>query len=109
MTEMSTINIFNILNNLTELVNKNYIYKNSDLNSFEKNLARSLFETLENSIFSISEDFEEGELIDYYSNMSDSEIENDPEISDFENEIEEKKVWILPKFTEYLFHSFRNR
>jgi hypothetical protein len=89
---MSTINIFNILNNLTELVNKNYVYKNSDLNSVEKNLARSLFETLENSIFSISEDFEEGELIDYDSDMSDNEIESDPEISDFENETKEKKV-----------------
>ncbi len=92
MTRMSTINIFNILNNLTELVNKNYVYKNSDLNSVEKNLARSLFETLENSIFSISEDFEEGELIDYDSDMSDNEIESDPEISDFENETKEKKV-----------------
>lgn len=89
---MSIINIFNILNNLTELVNKNYVYKNSDLNSVEKNLARSLFETLENSIFSISEDFEEGELIDYDSDMSDNEIESDPEISDFENETKEKKV-----------------
>jgi hypothetical protein len=89
---MSTINIFNILNNLTELVNKNYVYKNSDLNSVEKNLARSLFETLENSIFSISEDFEEGELIDYDSDMSDNEIEIDPEISDFENETKEKEV-----------------
>lgn len=89
---MSTINIFNILNNLTELVNKNYVYKNSDLNSVEKNLARSLFETLENSIFSISEDFEEGELIDYDSDMSDNEIESDPEISDFENETKEKEV-----------------
>lgn len=89
---MSTINIFNILNNLTELVNKNYVYKNSDLNSVEKNLARSLFETLENSIFSISEDFEDGELIDYKSDMSDNEIESDPEISDFENETKEKKV-----------------
>ncbi len=92
MTRMSTINIFNILNNLTELVNKNYVYKNSDLNSVEKNLARSLFETLENSIFSISEDFEEGELIDYDSDMSDNEIESDPEISDFENETKEKEV-----------------
>ncbi len=92
MTRMSIINIFNILNNLTELVNKNYVYKNSDLNSVEKNLARSLFETLENSIFSISEDFKEGELIDYVSDMSDNEIESDPEISDFENEIKEKKV-----------------
>jgi hypothetical protein len=89
---MSTINIFNILNNLTELVNKNYVYKNSDLNSVEKNLAMSLFETLENSIFSISEDFEEGELIDYDSDMSDNEIESDPEISDFENETKEKEV-----------------
>jgi hypothetical protein len=89
---MSIINIFNILNNLTELVNKNYVYKNSDLNSVKKNLATSLFETLENSIFSISEDFKEGELIDYVSDMSDNEIESDPEISDFENEIKEKKV-----------------
>ncbi len=92
MTRMSIINIFNILNNLTELVNKNYVYKNSDLNSVKKNLATSLFETLENSIFSISEDFKEGELIDYVSDMSDNEIESDPEISDFENEIKEKKV-----------------
>jgi len=89
---MSIINIFNILNNLTELVNKNYVYKNSDLNSVKKNLATSLFETLENSIFSISKDFKEGELIDYVSDMSDNEIESDPEISDFENEIKEKKV-----------------
>ncbi len=92
MTRMSIINIFNILNNLTELVNKNYVYKNSDLNSVEKDLATSLFETLENSIFSISEDFKEGELIDYVCDMSDNEIESDPEISDFENETNEKKV-----------------
>ena len=57
------------------------------MNLIERNLAQTLYESLENSIQSISEEFSYGELIDI--DFEDSEEENDVHInSDYDPDFE---------------------
>ena len=55
----------------------------------EIDFAKSLFEIIENYIYSIDKDFEDGELVDFQSEDSHMEIDND--ISDYEDELNEKR------------------
>jgi hypothetical protein len=90
---MSSFNIFNVVNELTKCVKKNYKYKYSGSNNLEINFAKSLFEIIENYIHSIDNDFECGEIVDFQSEDSDMEIDNN--ISDYEDELDEKKVGLV--------------
>ncbi len=94
---MTTINIFNIVNHLQKCVQINYKNSYSKLIKLEINLAESLFEIIENYIKSIDDDIENGELIDFDSNVCDDDNNEDMEISDFEDELEETKVstWLI--------------
>ena len=92
MLIMSTINIFNIINKLKKLVSDNYLYQESKINKLEINLAKSLYEIIENYINSINNDYQDEELIDMQSDDSDLEMEEINENQDTEYNLDEKEV-----------------
>ena len=59
---MNTFNIFNVINHLNQSLKNKYIIEKSEINSDEINFSNDLLEIIENYIYSINEDFEEGQI-----------------------------------------------
>lgn len=107
--KMTTFNVFNVLQQLNDLCYNNYDLMNSDLTKNEVNFANNLFEMIDNYMQSIN-DYEDGQLIDAYTDdeISDNEYQENESDSDFdiENESISVSIYLVDCAGSHCFYCF---